>query len=483
MLDLRAHVRENIVNRVNTVIARIAIRHCQNLLIVFRLIDHVQNAYGADVHQAPGEARFINQDQRVKRIAIVAERAWNEAVIARIMHGGVKRAIEPEDAEISVVFIFVRRIFWNLDDGANNFGTLGTRVDVIEFHAFNVAEPRVGAKLEAMSAKVRWGVLGVANIATRKVIPGMQKSARCEMRAIASRDADRARRAAQELGLSKAYGSYEELLADPEIDAVYNPLPNHLHVPWSIEAARAGKHVLCEKPIAMSAAEGQKLIEVRNQKGVKIGEAFMVRTHPLWLRARELVRSGETGNLRSIMSTFSYFNRDPNNIRNVLEFGGGGIMDIGCYPITMSRFLFGREPSRVAALIERDPGMQIDRLSSATLDFAPGQAVFMCSTQLVPFQRMQIFGEKGRIEIEIPYNIPPDEPTRIFIDNGSQPAGRSARVEEFDICDQYMTQGEAFSKAIQEDTEVPVPLEDALGNMRVIDAVFRAAESGGWETP
>jgi predicted dehydrogenase len=334
-----------------------------------------------------------------------------------------------------------------------------------------------------MPTKIRWGVLGVAAIATKKVIPGMQNCERAEVSAIASRDLERAREAAGRLRIGKAYGSYEELLADDEIDAIYNPLPNHLLVPWTAEAAKAGKHVLCEKPIAMSASEARTLIGVRDRTGVKIGEAFMVRTHPQWLRAREIARSGEIGELRAITSVFSYFNRDPNNIRNIAEYGGGAMMDIGCYPVTMSRFFFGREPKRVSALVNRDPEMGIDRLSSALLDFDPGDVLFTCSTQMVPFQRMQVFGTKGRIEIEIPYNIPPDRPSRIFVDDGSQLAGARARVEEFPACDQYMTQGEAFSKAIQEDTEVPVSLEDAVANMSVIDAVLRAGKSGAWERP
>ena len=331
------------------------------------------------------------------------------------------------------------------------------------------------------ATKVRWGVLGVANIAVKKVIPAMQKGERCEIVAIASRDAERARQTAKRLQIPKPFGSYEEMLADPGIDAIYNPLPNHLHVPWSIRAAESGKHVLCEKPLALSAQEGGKLIEVRDKTRVKIGEAFMVRTHPQWLRARELVRSGAIGELRAIVSVFSYFNRDPKNVRNIASIGGGGIYDIGCYPITMARFLFEREPARVAAMVERDPEMHTDRLSSALLDFAPGQAIFTCSTQLVPFQRMQVLGTKGRIDMEIPYNIPPDRPSRIFIDDGSQLGGLSARAEEFATVDQYTIQGDAFSKAIQEDGEVPVPLENALCNMKVIDAMFRAAESGIWE--
>jgi len=329
--------------------------------------------------------------------------------------------------------------------------------------------------------KIRWGVLGVANIAVKKVIPAMQKGERTEIAAIASREPARAKQAAESLHIPKAYGSYEELLKDPAIDAIYNPLPNHLHVPWSVKSAEAGKHVLCEKPISLNVKEARQLIQVRDRTGVRIGEAFMVRTHPQWLRAREIVRSGEIGELRNILSVFSYFNRDPKNVRNMADIGGGGMLDIGCYPITMSRFFFEREPARACGPVDIDPEFLTDRLSSALLDFAPGQAVFTCSTQLVPFQRMQVFGTKGRIELEIPYNIPPDRPTRIFVDDGSQLAGRSARVEEFPTADQYTIQGDAFSRAIQEGGQVPVTLEDALANMTAIEAVLRSGRTGQWE--
>src|SRR5438034_6322040 len=261
--------------------------------------------------------------------------------------------------------------------------------------------------------KVRWGVLGVAGIAVNKVIPAMQQGVDTEITAIASRELAKAQRAARALGITKAYGSYEELLADREIDVIYNPMPNHLHVPWSIKAAEAGKHVLCEKPIGLSVDEAKKLRDVCDRTGVKIGEAFMVRTHPQWVKALELVRAGRIGEMRSMMGFFSYSNPDPANIRNILAYGGGGLMDIGCYPIFTSRLIFGAEPTRVAALIERDPQMKIDRLTSAILDFPAGQSIFTCATQLVPYQRMQIFGTGGRIEIEIPFNAPPDRPCQI----------------------------------------------------------------------
>jgi predicted dehydrogenase len=334
-----------------------------------------------------------------------------------------------------------------------------------------------------MNRKVRWGVLGAANIAVEKVIPAMQRGEWCEIAAIASRDADKAEQAAGDLDIPKAYGSYEDLLGDPEVEAIYNPLPNHLHVPWSIRAAEAGKHVLCEKPVALDASQARKLFEAQARTGVKIGEAFMVRTHPQWLRARELVRAGRIGELRSILGFFSYFNRDAANIRNVHAWGGGGLMDIGCYPINTSRFIFGEEPRRVMALLERDPEMQVDRLTSGMLDFPSGQSVFTCSTQLVPYQRMQLFGTAGRIEIEIPFNAPNHRPCRIFVDDGSDLFGAGVETESFPVCDQYTIQGDLFSRAIRGEGEVPVPLEDAIRNMAVIDALVKSAESGHWETP
>jgi predicted dehydrogenase len=328
---------------------------------------------------------------------------------------------------------------------------------------------------------VNWGIISTALIGTAKVIPAMQKSKHCRIQAIASRDLALAKKWAKELGIPKAYGSYEELLADREIEAVYNPLPNHLHVPWSIKAAEAGKHVLCEKPIALDAKEAEQLVAARNRTGKLITEAFMVRSHPQWLRARELVRQGKIGELRAVQGLFTYFLTDPQNVRNKADIGGGGLYDIGCYPIVTSRFLFGAEPTRVVGLIERDPVMKIDRLASAILDYPTGQASFMCATQLVPYQRMQILGTKGRIEVEIPFNAPPDKPCRIFVDDGSQLGDASAKEETFPICDQYAIQGDLFSEAIRSGKPVEFPLENAVQNMRIIDAIFRSAKTGGWE--
>ncbi len=320
-----------------------------------------------------------------------------------------------------------------------------------------------------MARKIRFGVLSVAKIGVVKVIPAMQQCAHCEVTAIASRDLGRAQEAAAKLGIANAYGSYEELLADPSIDAIYNPLPNHMHVPWSIRAAEAGKHVLCEKPLGLGVAEVTQMIAARDRAGVKMAEAFMIHVHPQWLRTLEIARSGEIGELRTLHCVFSFFNRDAANIRNRPEFGGGALMDIGCYPIHASRWVFGTEPRRVSSRVERDPDFGIDHTISGLLDFPDGQALFTTSMQMNPYQRVQIFGTKGHVEIEIPFNAPPDRETRIFVRTGT-----ADRTETFPVCDQYTLQGDAFARAILENGEVPVSLENALGNMKVMEALLEA---------
>ncbi len=311
----------------------------------------------------------------------------------------------------------------------------------------------------------------------------MQATAHSRVDAIASRDGAKARSAAALLGIARAYGSYDELIADQEIDAIYNPLPNHLHVPWSIRAADAGKHVLCEKPIAMSAAEARLLRDARDRNGVVIAEAFMVRAHPQWLDVKRRVDSGAIGDLRLVTGHFSYSRRDPNDIRSRAEWGGGALMDIGCYPITLSRFLFGTEPTEVIGQIERDPDMKVDRLASALLRFPNGQATFACSGQLVAYQKMLMYGTTGRIEVEIPFNAPADRPCRAFIDDGSQLGGLAATPIEFDAVDQYALQAGRFGDAIRGVGEAPASIDDAIANMAVIDAVFRSAETRRWEAP
>ncbi|HUF65799.1 MAG TPA: Gfo/Idh/MocA family oxidoreductase [Gemmatimonadaceae bacterium] len=334
-------------------------------------------------------------------------------------------------------------------------------------------QPARSAEIEP----VRWGILGTAGIARAQVLPAMRHSQWSRVVAIASRDQEKARVAAEELSIERAYGSYGELLADPQIEAVYIPLPNHLHVPWSVRATDAGKHVLCEKPIALSAGQARELLAARDRSGVHVGEAFMVRVHPQWLAVRKLVHAGRIGALRLVTCHFSYFKDDPDNIRNRPDYGGGSLMDVGCYPITLSRWLFGAEPREVLALMEWDPVMKIDRLTSGLLHFERGQASFTCATQLAAYQRMHVFGTAGRIEVDIPFNGPADAPCRIFVATGRE---RTLETIEFPAVDQYTLQADEFSKAVRGLGPVPVPLEDAIGNMEVIDALFSSAETRDW---
>jgi predicted dehydrogenase len=327
-----------------------------------------------------------------------------------------------------------------------------------------------------------WGVLSTATIGMRSVIPAMQRSEHCRVLAIASRDAARARTAAAELGVERAYDSYEALLADPEVDAVYNPLPNHLHVPWTVRAAESGKHVLCEKPLALTAAEAGALLDVRDRTGVVIQEAFMVRTHPQWLAVRELVSNGELGELRAVQGYFSYYNTDASDIRNIADLGGGGMLDIGCYPVTTTRFVTGSEPTRVVAALDRDPVTGVDRLGSALLDFPGVQASFVYGTQTFAYQRMTFVGTSARLDVEIPFNAPADRPCRLFLHRDAAPTA-APRVIEIPTCDQYTVAADAFAAAVLTGAPAPVPLEDSVQNMRVLDALVRSAEHGTWQTP
>jgi predicted dehydrogenase len=331
--------------------------------------------------------------------------------------------------------------------------------------------------------KLRWGILSTAKIGLEHVIPAMQRGQLTTVNAIASRDLAKAQQAASQLNIPKAYGSYEELLADPEIDAIYNPLPNHLHIPWTAKAAEAGKHVLCEKPLSLTAAEAETLLEVRARTGVQIAEAFMVNSHPQWQRVRALLEAGRIGELRAISGVYSYFNNDPANVRSKVEWGGGGLMDIGCYLIHLSRYAFRQEPRRVVGLIERDPQLGIDRLASALLDFPGGQTAMTCGTQLLPHQQIQILGTRGCITLEIPINALPDRPARLTLDSSGDLRGAGITTETIPACDQYTLQGDDFARAVFEGSPVQVPLEDSIQNMAVIDAIFKSAESGQWEAP
>lgn len=326
---------------------------------------------------------------------------------------------------------------------------------------------------------VKWGIISTANIGVAKVIPGMLKSKDVEVVAIASRKLRPAREWAGKLGIPKAYGSYEEMLADPEIEAVYNPLPNHLHVPLTLAAARAGKHVLCEKPIAITAKEAQQLRKAPGS--IHIAEAFMVRHATQWLAARDLVKKGRIGDVRAIQVFFSYFNRDPKNVRNKAEIGGGGLLDIGCYPITVSRFIFNAEPKRVTATFDRDPKFRTDRTAGGLADFGDGRHLsFSVSTQLAPYQRVHIAGTKGRIEIEIPFNAPPDRPNRYFVQGMDMNVGEWI---ELPVSDQYQLQAEAFGRIVRGKQKPVWGVGDAIQNMKIIDAFFRSEKSGRWEKP
>jgi predicted dehydrogenase len=328
--------------------------------------------------------------------------------------------------------------------------------------------------------KVRWGILGTSRFAVDKMIPAIQDGDQGTVVAIASRSIEKARTTAARLAIPRAHGSYEDLLADVEVDAIYNPLPNHLHVPWSIRAMEAGKHVLCEKPIALDASQATQLLDARARTGRLVQEAVMVRTHPRLLAARDIARSGRIGELRAVSGFFSYFNDSPDNVRNRPGMGGGGLLDIGFYPITIARLMFDAEPIRVLGLLDIDQRFGVDRMASAILEFARGHAVFTCSTQLVAHQSLDVLGTRGRIAIELPWSMPGDRESRLILDDGS---GGNPEERRFPACNQWGWHCDLFAKAVLDGGKEPVPIEDAIANMRVIDALFRSARSGHWESP
>ncbi len=343
---------------------------------------------------------------------------------------------------------------------------------------------------QAALEPVRWGVLGASHFALSATIPAMQQAGLVNLLALASRSPEKAQQAATAMGVPRAYGSYEQLVADPEIEAIYNPLPNHLHVPWSIKAAQAGKHVLCEKPLAMNAAEAEELLKVQEQTGVLVAEAFMVRHHPQWEKVVELIRSGRVGDVRAVQTAFSYCNTDHSNIRNQKEAGGGALYDIGGYAVNTARLIFDCEPQRVAAVCDRDPVTGCDRLSSAILDFGKGQATFVVGTQHVAYQRVHVFGSRGHIEVEIPFNAPNARACRVLIDDGfvgapdftvQQNSDERAEVLGLPVANHYTLQAQAFSEAIRSGKAPTNDIRSAVCNMRVLDALFRAAESARWE--
>ncbi len=319
---------------------------------------------------------------------------------------------------------------------------------------------------------LRIGVLSTAKIGRQLVIPATQASDRCSVVAIASRDLERARSVAGELGIATAHGSYEQLLADPEVDAVYNPLPNHLHTEWNLAAIRAGKHVLAEKPIAMNAPEAETVFAAADEHGVRVVEAFMYRSHPTWHGVRQLIADGAIGAVRHVQVFFGYSNTDPANIRNIVEYGGGALMDIGCYAINAAALLFGDEPEVVGATMQRHPEFGTDIVTSAVLRFGGGSASFACATALEPGQWVHVLGTDGRIDLEIPFNIPTDIPTRVFVtQGGTPPVAPDVRTIEFDPCDQYTTQADAFAAHVLDGAAPNITPRESLATMRTIDDI------------
>lgn len=328
-----------------------------------------------------------------------------------------------------------------------------------------------------MKKKVKWGILSTAKIGTELVIPAMQNTQFCDIVAIASRNIDTAKAVANKLRIPTYHGSYDALLESPDVDAIYIPVPNHMHTQWALKAMNAGKHILCEKPLALSIFDIQKMIQARDKNGVKAGEAFMVNSHPQWPRLRQMLKDGVVGNITAVQGFFSYLNKDPKNIRNIADFGGGGLWDIGCYQIHCTRYLLAQEPHRVMASALIDPNFHTDYLASAIMNFKDIIASFTVSTQTKDSQHLTIYGDKSKLEIQIPFNAPADRETTAFL-------GREALLQQegklfrFPVTNQYSTQGDEFSKAILEDTKVPVPLEDSLYNTAAILAAFESAQTG-----
>ncbi|OMH25829.1 Gfo/Idh/MocA family protein [Motiliproteus sp. MSK22-1] len=328
---------------------------------------------------------------------------------------------------------------------------------------------------------VRFGILGNAKIARTQVIPALKQSPYCTPVAIASRNKESSQAAALEMGLEQAFGGYDELLADPDIEAVYIPLPNHLHLPYCLRALSAGKHVLCEKPIGLDTEQVETLISAQKKHGLVLQEAFMVRVHPQWLRVKELIQQGAIGDVRTVNITFSYYNRDPQNVRNQPGIGGGALLDVGCYGSYLSRFVFDDEPLRVVSLMEQDSDFGVDCLTSALMEFPKGQAFFSCGTQLVPTQKASIQGTKGRIEIEIPFNPYAEQPARLWLDDGSRLGNQAAEKILLDPVNQYRLQADQFALAVRQGTPPAVSLEDSLANAKVLDAIIRSAQSNSWQ--
>lgn len=325
--------------------------------------------------------------------------------------------------------------------------------------------------------KIRFGVLGVSNHFYKRIALPLNETDNCEVYAIASREVSKAKVAGEEFGIPVSDLNYEELINHDEVDAIYIPQPNHLHAEWTIKALEAGKPVLCEKPLAMDAQEANQMADVSKRLNIPLMEGFMYRFHPLWQHIRNLIRTNQIGQINSVHTIFTYNNPSSSNIRNIKEFGGGALMDIGCYAISVPRFLFGSEPDKVMATMEEHPEFGTDMHTTALMQFGSANASFFVSTASEPFQKVEIIGTAGTITVHVPFNTYVDTPSTITVSTG-----QGAREVEFPICDPYGLMFDAFSSALIDQKPVPVPIEDAINNMKVIDAVVKSAKSGKWET-
>ncbi len=321
------------------------------------------------------------------------------------------------------------------------------------------------------------GILGVSNFFRKRIAIPIPTSPVIDMVALASRSEEKARQAAQEYGVARAYGSYDALLNDPQVDAVYISLPNHLHAEWIKRAADAGKHVLCEKPLALDAAEAQDCLDYAAERGVTVMEAFMYRLHPQWLHVRNIIRQQEIGSIHLVESFFGYNNTDPSNIRNQPDTGGGALLDVGCYAVSASRFLTGSEPQRVISLAQVDANFGTDVLFTGMLDFGMARATFTVATQTFPYQRVTVHGSSGVISLTIPFNAHADTDAEVIV---------TTRVGTREIYlpaeDQYILEFEAFAQAVNDQAVPPISPADTVNNMRVLDALKKAHQTGQWES-
>jgi predicted dehydrogenase len=325
--------------------------------------------------------------------------------------------------------------------------------------------------------RVRFGILGTGLIAQNHFIPALQGAERCDLVGIASRSMVKATEVAAAFSIPRAYGSYEELLADPEIDAVYLPLPNDLHVPWTKRAANAGKHILCEKPIALTSAEAEGLAAHCADRNVIAMEAFMYRFHPAWEIVRRRIADNAIGRLIDIGIWFSFRSARVGDYRLNFGAGGGALYDVGCYAVNVSRMLLGDEPERVLGTARLDPETGVDMTFAGILDYGSAFASFTCSMEQEPQHSIVIHGSSGWISIADPFNCPPEVATKITIGTGGDSHPNASGIETVIVppANQYGLQATALADSILTGGPSPLPLEDSIANMRLLERLFAAA--------